>query len=153
MPARDWQKNRLRRATRILALTLVALNLNAGPAEATTDREQALHELINQARVGRGLVELRLNDKLSKVARAHSADMAEGSRILYHSCLGCRLQSWNWSIAGENVGYANTISSVHRLLMESASHRANILRSPFRTVGVGVVARGGRLWVTQIFLG
>jgi uncharacterized protein YkwD len=153
MPARGWQKNRLRRATRILALTLVALNLNAGPAEATTDREQALHELINQARHGRGLVELRLSDKLSKVARTHSSDMAEGSKILYHSCLTCRLQSWNWSIAGENVGHANTIARVHRLLMESASHRANVLRSPFRTVGVGVVARGGRLWVTQIFLG
>jgi uncharacterized protein YkwD len=143
----------MRRATRIIALTLVALNLNAGPAEATTDREQALHELINRARDGRGLVELRLSDKLSKVARAHSSDMADGGKILYHSCLTCRLQSWNWSIAGENVGYAGTIARAHRLLMESPSHRANVLRSPFRTAGVGVVEKGGRLWVTEIFLG
>lgn len=143
----------MRRATRILAFTLVALNLNAGPAEATTDRERALHELINQVRDGRGLVELRLSDKLSKVARAHSSDMADGGKILYHSCLTCRLQSWNWSIVGENVGYAGTIARVHRLLMESPSHRANVLRSPFRTAGVGVVEKGGRLWVTEIFLG
>jgi uncharacterized protein YkwD len=143
----------MRRASRILALTLVAVTLNAGPAEATTEREQALHELINQARTSRGLADLRLSDRLSKIARGHSAHMAEGGKVLYHSCLTCRLDSWNWSIAGENVGNAGTIARVHRLFMQSASHRANVLREPFRSVGVGVVEKGGRLWVTQIFLG
>jgi uncharacterized protein YkwD len=143
----------VRRASRVAVLTLVAISLNAGPAAATSDREQGLHDLINQARTSKGLGDLRLSDRLSKIARAHSADMADGAKVLYHSCLTCRLDSWEWSIAGENVGVAGTVGRVHRLFMQSPSHRANVLRSPFRTVGVGVVEKGGRLWVTEIFLG
>jgi uncharacterized protein YkwD len=143
----------MRRATRILALMLFAVSLNAAPAAASTDREQELHHLINQARTSKGLGDLRLSERLSKIARAHSADMASGGKVLYHSCLTCRLDSWDWSVAGENVGTAGAIGRVHRLFMQSPSHRANVLRSPFRTVGVGVVEKGGRLWVTQIFLG
>jgi uncharacterized protein YkwD len=152
MPA-GGPENRMRRALRVLVLTLVALSLNTGPAAATTDKEQALHGFINEARNSKALGHLRLSDRLSKIARTHSADMADGGKVLYHSCLTCRIESWDWSIAGENVGTAGTIGRVHRLFMQSASHRANILRSPFRTVGVGVVEKGGRLWVTQIFLG
>ena len=152
MPA-GGPENRMRRALRVLVLTLVALSLNSGPAAATTDKEHALHQFINEARNSQGLGDLRLSDRLSKIARAHSAEMADGGKALYHSCLTCRIDSWDWSIAGENVGTAGTIGRVHRLFMQSPSHRANILRSPFRTVGVGVVERGGRLWVTQIFVG
>lgn len=143
----------MRRASRALVLAFVAVSLSAGPAAGTSDREQALHELINQARTSKGLGDLRLSDRLSKIARAHSADMANGGKVLYHSCLTCRLDSWDWSIAGENVGTAGTVSRVHRLFMESPSHRANILRGPFRSVGVGIVEKGGRLWITEIFLG
>jgi uncharacterized protein YkwD len=143
----------MRQATRILALTLFAVCLNTAPAQASTDREQELHQLINQARSSKALGDLRLSERLSKIARAHSADMASGGRVLYHSCLTCRLSSWDWSVAGENVGMAGTIGRVNRLFMQSSSHRANVLRSPFRTVGVGVVEKGGRLWVTEIFLG
>jgi uncharacterized protein YkwD len=152
MPA-GGPENRMWRALRVLVLTLVALSLNAGPAAATTDKEQALHGFINEARNSKGLGHLRLSDRLSKIARTHSADMADGGKVLYHSCLTCRIESWDWSIAGENVGTAGTIGRVHRLFMQSPSHRANILRSPFRTVGVGVVEKGGRFWVTQIYLG
>lgn len=143
----------MRRALRVLVLTLVALSLNIGPASATSEREQALHQLINEARNSKGMADLRLSDRLSKIARAHSADMADGGKVLYHSCLTCRLDSWDWSIAGENVGTAGSIDRVHRLFMQSPSHRANVLRYPFRSAGIGVVEEGGRLWVTQIFLG
>jgi uncharacterized protein YkwD len=153
MPARAGARGPMRRASRVLVLALVAVSLSAGPAGGTTGREGSLHDLINQARTSRGLGDLRLNDRLSKIARAHSADMADGGKVLYHSCLTCRLGSWEWSIAGENVGTAGSVSRVHRLFMQSASHRANILRGGFRSVGVGIVERGGRLWVTQIFLG
>src|ERR687892_2417306 len=148
-----WVGELMRRVSRVVALALIAVSLSAAPAAATTEREKVLHDLINQARSSKGLGDLRLNDRLSKIARAHSADMSTGGKVLYHSCLTCRLDSWDWSIAGENVGTAATIGRVHRLLMQSPSHRANVLRSPFRTVGVGVVEKGGRLWVTQIFLG
>ncbi len=142
----------MRWAARVVALALVVFSLAVTRAGATMPRE-ALHDLINEARASRGLPQLRLNDRLSKLAHAHSVDMAQGRKVLYHSCLTCRLQSWDWRMAGENVGTAGTVARVHRLFMQSPSHRANVLRPGFRTVGLGIVDAGGRLWVTQVFLG
>jgi uncharacterized protein YkwD len=143
----------VRWAARVVTLALLVSSFAAiTPAKAATPRE-ALHALINEARASRGLSPLRLNDRLSKLAHAHSVDMADGSKVLYHSCLTCRLQSWDWRMAGENVGTAGTVARVHRLFMQSPSHRANVLRPGFRTVGLGIVDSGGRLWVTQVFLG
>jgi uncharacterized protein YkwD len=148
VPARDGMKW----AARVVALALVTFSFAVTPSGATTPRE-ALHDLINETRASRGLPQLRLNDRLSKLAHAHSVDMAQGRKVLYHSCLTCRLQSWDWRMAGENVGTAGTVARVHRLFMLSRSHRANVLRPGFRTVGLGIVDAGGRLWVTQVFLG
>jgi uncharacterized protein YkwD len=75
--------------------------------------------------------------------------MADAVR-LFHSCLECRRGSGSAALA-ENVGVGDTLGKVHNALMASSSHRKNILSSRFRTVGVGVVRSGGRVWVTQLF--
>jgi uncharacterized protein YkwD len=152
VPAPVGSSESVRWAARVVTLALLVSSFAITPAKAATPRE-ALHDLINAARASRGLSPLRLNDRLSKLAHAHSVDMAAGSKVLYHSCLTCRLQSWDWRMAGENVGTAGTVARVHRLFMLSPSHRANVLRPGFRTVGLGIVDVGGRLWVTQVFLG
>ena len=56
-----------------------------------------------------------------------------------------------WKTLGENVGYAGSVKKVHRAFMNSAGHRANILRSAYRHIGVGVVKKGGRIWATVVF--
>jgi uncharacterized protein YkwD len=45
----------------------------------------------------------------------------------------------------------DTLKVVHRALMDSSSHRANILNKSYDRVGVGIVRRGGRTWITQLF--
>jgi uncharacterized protein YkwD len=57
------------------------------------------------------------------------------------------------SALAENVGVGDSLEKIHSALMASASHRRNILSSSHQRVGIGVVSRGGRLWVTQLFAG
>jgi len=122
---------------------------HSGTAVATTSTEHRGHELINSARSPRGLNGLRLSSALSKRAHRHSAHMAESGR-LFHSCLNCRRGSGSRALA-ENVGVGDTVKVVHRALMASSSHRANILNESYDRVGVGIVRRGGRTWITQLF--
>jgi uncharacterized protein YkwD len=132
---------------------LVAGGPAASPAGATTDSENKLFALINRARENHDRRPLRLSQSLSRKAHRHSGRMADEGTIFHHSCLSCLLSSWDWDVIGENVGMGSTLRSVHRALMDSRPHRRNILRRAFTRVGVGVVRSGGRVWVTEIFLG
>jgi len=59
-----------------------------------------------------------------------------------------------YSYAGENLAGASTVSSAHTNLMNSSGHRANILKSNYTKVGIGVVSGGpyGKMFV-QMFNG
>jgi uncharacterized protein YkwD len=46
-----------------------------------------------------------------------------------------------------------TVQRVHKMFMRSAGHRSNVLRGGFSKVGIGVLPRGGRVWVTVMFYG
>ena len=72
-----------------------------------------------------------------------------GQRTLFHSTSYATMCCW--AAVAENVGTGYTVRGVHRALMRSAPHRANILNRRMRQVGVGVVFSGGRLWVTEVF--
>jgi uncharacterized protein YkwD len=77
--------------------------------------------------------------------------MAEAGR-LFHSCLTCSRAS-GMSAQAENVGVGDSLKKIHSALMASASHRQNILSGSHQRIGIGVVSKGGRLWVTQLFAG
>lgn len=133
-----------------LLIGLTALVSIAGPAAATTTQEVAVHSLIDRARVNRGLPPLVLNGELSQLAHRHSLRMAQQRRLFHTPCLECRIPIATWTMLGENVGSGGSIRRIHRTLMRSTPHRQNVLGG-FDAVGVGVVERGGRFWVTQIF--
>ncbi|MGH2684421.1 MAG: CAP domain-containing protein [Actinomycetota bacterium] len=121
--------------------------LPSGTASATTAQERTLHQMVNGARAAHGLRPLRLSQRISRRAHRHSMKMAR-SRTLFHSCVSCKYRS-----AGENVGVARSMNRVHNMMMNSAHHRANILSTRFHRSGFGVVKRGGRYWVTEVFVG
>jgi uncharacterized protein YkwD len=137
----------------VVAGLLVAGGPSASPVLATTSAEKDLFALVNRARVKRDRPRLQLSQSLSRKAHRHSARMADEGSIFHHSCLSCLLSSWDWDAIGENVGVGSTVRSVHRALMDSRPHRRNILGRAFTKIGVGVVRSGGRVWVTEIFLG
>ena len=128
--------------------------------------ERKFVDLINEERASRGLSTLSVNPVLVKVARDHSQEMwaknyfdhkspTEGLRTPMDRYLRALGRKPTWAYLGENLFYC-TVADVargHRALMRSPDHRANILNSRFREVGVGVfVAPDGQFFVTELFL-
>jgi uncharacterized protein YkwD len=151
-PASAKAVRRLLAATLVAALLLTGL-AGAEPALAARPREQELLNLVNEARGGAGLGPLALNARLSRMARKHSRHMAADRTLYHHSCLSCRFKGRRWRVLGENVGTGGSVLKVHLMMMGSEAHRANILGGAYTRVGVGVVGRGRRVWVTEIFWG
>ena len=85
------------------------------------------------------------------VARRHSWHMAEQNKLFHTPDSTLAKRVTHWRVLGENVGVGSTVKSLHRAFMDSAGHRANALYSPFRHVGVGVVRKHDRIWVTFVF--
>jgi uncharacterized protein YkwD len=75
--------------------------------------------------------------------------MAREGAVFHRPCLTCRIPPAD--AVGENVGMGGSLRRIHRMMMRSGGHRHNLLGN-FDAVGVGVVKRGGRFWVTEIFL-
>ncbi len=108
--------------------------------------------LLNKVRRHAGLHALRLNPTLTHVAGGHSRDMVRHGYFAHDSLNGAspfdrilgahyvpRNGSW-W--LGENIGYGGgplaTPAALVRMWMHSPPHRANILSSHFRAIGVGI---------------
>ena len=134
-----------------LCAALVLSAVGSTTAVATSSQENQLHSMINGARASNGMGRLSLSDSLSRRAHRHSERMADAGSI-FHSCLDCGKRR-SYSTMAENVGVGGSLGVVHDALMASSGHRANILGSSFQRVGVGVVRRGGRVWVTELFAG
>ncbi len=130
------------------ALVAAAAFAGAAPVSAGTTREARMVAKINTARADHGLPALRTSPELMAAARAHTVAMA-AQRTLFHTASFATLCCW--SSVAENVGRGFTVRGVHRSLMRSAPHRANILNGRMRQVGVAVVSAGGQLWVTEVF--
>ena len=131
-----------------VAVTAAIALVGAAPASAVTTREAAFLTKINNARATNGLPPLRLATDLSSHARQHSREMASAVTLFHtanFSSICC------WSAIAENVGTGDSVRGVHRAFMRSSTHRSNILDRRMRQVGVGIVATGGRVWVTEIF--
>jgi uncharacterized protein YkwD len=127
--------------------TVVALALPASAADAGAEGDFVSR--INAARSAAGLAPLSVAPDLVAVARAHSSDMAAKNTLFHNPNLATDVT--NWVAIGENVGVGGTVAAIHDAFMASPAHRANILKSTYTQVGVGVVAAGGNLWVTEVF--
>jgi uncharacterized protein YkwD len=112
--------------------------------------ERLFSRLMNAARERADLPRLSLDPEASKVARKHTWEMAQRN-LLHHTPSSSLVRRvTRWEILGENVGVGGTVDSIHHAFMDSPPHRANILYSKFRHVGVGVKKSSGRIWVTVI---
>jgi uncharacterized protein YkwD len=122
------------------------------------DLEAEMLELVNRERVAAGLRPLVADTELLPVARAHSVDMFARRYFSHYTPEGRspfdRISDArvSFTIAGENLALAPTLTMAHNGLMNSPGHRANILRPEFGRVGIGIMDGGIRgLMVTQNF--
>jgi uncharacterized protein YkwD len=118
---------------------------------------------MNAARASHGLPPLRLDRKLTRAARAHSADMLRRGYFA-HGRVAPRLRAFHVRApsVGENlawgIGSMATAESVVARWLASPRHRAILLRRGFRRVGIGAltgtfVGNSGALVVTADFAG
>jgi hypothetical protein len=150
--------NWLKRATAVVTVTLfIAPGTSALAAEPRTGAESAAEQdfqaLANSSRSQSGLGPLSGSPGWLEHARNHSEEMAASNSIFHDSNLAAEATTLGcWSRIGENVGMGPSVNAIHNALMNSPTHRANIL-GDFDAVGVGVeISADGTIWVTQRFL-
>ena len=120
--------------------------------------ETQMFNMVNSEREKRGIGKLTWRSEVLGIAREHAKDMWERSYFGHYSPegedVGDRLDRANISyrIAGENLALAPTLQTAHNGLMNSEGHRANILDTDFKRMGIGVIDNGvyGKMFV-QVF--
>ena len=153
-----WRPRFLQAAASSILLLLVSVigapALAAAPRTgAESAAEQEFLSLANSARSQSALAALAGSSGWQGHARDHSDEMAASNSIFHDSnlsneaaTLGC------WTKVGENVGRGPSVGAIHNGLMNSPTHRANIL-GDFDALGVGVkISAEGTVYVTQRFL-
>ncbi|MDQ3661313.1 MAG: CAP domain-containing protein [Actinomycetota bacterium] len=142
----------------VTAAVISGTLLSAAPAGAQREKcwhhyrsERAFAKKVNLARSNKRVPRLQLDKQLTVVARRHSWEMAKRNNLVHTPDSTLARRVTNWRVLGENIGVGGTVKSLHRAFMDSAPHRANALYSPFRHVGVGVIRRNDRIWVTFVF--
>jgi uncharacterized protein YkwD len=119
----------------------------------TSAYQRNVQTYVNAHRRANGRVQLALHWALNSAAQSHANDMARMGRMTHTgsdgSNGGTRITraGFRWSMWGENVavGYGSS-SAVVYAWMNSSGHRANILNSGFRYMGVGVTFARGTVW-------
>jgi uncharacterized protein YkwD len=125
-----------------------------------TAQEKTVFELTNKEREEANLKPFKLSPLLTKVARAHSNNMASQQKLSHFldgkgpdtrmKEAGYKFSNWaeniyfgadNPKVAGESVKW----------WMNSKGHRANILGKNLRETGIGVVRKDGKAYFTQVF--
>lgn len=149
-----------------LTLRTVPVNSNekgALPFKVTNstprpDLEAEMLLMVNRERLAAGLKPLEADPEMLPVARAHSVDMFERGYFSHDTPEGrdpfgrMSVAGVSFTIAGENLALAPTLTMAHTGLMNSPGHRANILRPEFGRVGIGIMDGGIRgLMITQNF--
>ena len=114
-------------------------------------------DLVNADRTANGVAELTWSSALTAVGLEYAEEMYTGGFFAHVSSrtgdVGDRLLSHDisFTFAGENLALAPSVDEVHRGLMNSPGHRANILSRDFTHIGIGVVEGPIGLIVVQVF--
>ena len=142
----------------------------AGAAPDPTASGAEFFGLLNQTRAGNARAELSRDPGLDALALAwstHMADVYDATGVVYtagvNDCSkialchrpdlthGLDVIEPNWQGGAENIGVGGDVQSLHNALVSSPGHFANMIGN-YNRVGVGVVVRGDRMWVTFDFL-
>ena len=121
----------------------------------TADLEASLLSMMNRERVRRAIQPLPQDERLQRCARRHSEAMAERG-LLAHWLPETRGD--DCPAARQNIVMDRTLCGAHQQLMESPSHRRNILDKDATACGVGVSAAEvmpgvSLFYITQEFTG
>jgi uncharacterized protein YkwD len=121
-----------------------------GAMAPATQLQTALLDQVNTLRAGHGLARLRLSPALTAAANAHSSEMARVGYFSHNSANGASFFSrigqfypqrgfHSWTV-GENLLWGvPDVGALRafRLWLNSPPHRANLLSTRWREIGIG----------------
>ena len=136
----------MRRSFAALVAVLVLVVVACGSPESN----QAA-ALLNQFRARYQRPALPRSVELDIKAKNQAQSMANAGKIFHSSNLATGV-SPGWMLIGENVAMAPSVSTAEKALEGSAPHRSNMLNPAFTEMGIGVVVRGGRVYLVQVFV-
>ncbi len=141
--------HRPRRVAAIVGVAIAAALAGQGPAGAASADEARLVGLSNALRASVGAPALVVDESLSSVARTWAATMAAAGTISHNPSLSSQVPGW--TKLAENVGMGPDLETVHRALVASRPHYANLTDPELTRIGVGVVTRGTTVFVVEDF--
>lgn len=116
-------------------------------AEMNTLGPQEILRLVNEERRSQGLKDLSFNHTLNQSALAKAEDMVKKDYFDHTGPDGSKPWDWidrnqyKYIFVGENLAMNFTSAeAVHKALMDSASHRKNILNERYIEVGMAVIS-------------
>ena len=144
-----------------LAVFAFAGSATGAQAGTPSSSEASLLRTINGVRTSRGLAPLRVDLRLVRAARGHSADMMRRQYFAHGSVAGRALAAGaRGPVFGEDLAWGTAVTAqwVVDQWLASPAHRAVLLRPGFRRVGIGIVfgtfaGHGGAAVVTADFAG
>lgn len=118
---------------------------STGIVSASQITEMSVLELVNQARIDKGLKPLETNEKLFKIASDKADDMIGNDYFSHTSPEGTTPWFWfekekyDYKFAGENLAINfSSAEEQQKAWMESETHRKNILDPNYREIGIAV---------------
>lgn len=133
-------------------MATVVLTFMPASAVTTGTYESQVISSTNLVRSQHHLVKVSSQSCVDKYAESHARWMAK-YRKLQHQSMSRILKACNLRRVAENIAYGFTSgTSVVNAWMNSSGHRANLLNSKMRYIGVGAVQDSrGVWWVSQVF--
>jgi hypothetical protein len=106
--------------------------------------------LVNKERRANGLNALEIDPKLQMMARRYSQEMIDNNFFSHTSPVSGELLDRvtaagvddGWLLAGENLAGAPTVESAFQGLMNSPTHKDNILEPKYTRIGIGAIDGG-----------
>ena len=129
----------------------------------SSSSERDLVALTNRTRASAGIKALKVSSALTSIARWRSKDMSKRDYFSHdiprYGSVFKKLDAtgYCYALAGENIGW-NTYpddlatGAIHKMLMDSSSHRRNILGKAWDVMGVGAYkGSDGKMVWTVLF--
>ena len=119
--------------------------------------EEKMLEMVNGERTSRGLKALKMDEEARRAARDYGKYLFKTGAFSHIDLEGKgpadRMKNYDitFMMAGENLAYAPNLEEAHNGLMNSQSHRENVLHPFFGRVGIGVIDGGsyGKIYVQE----
>ena len=133
-------------------VALVGVPVASGATQKELSGQSVLLSEMNAARADHGLAPLRVSQVLARPARSHSVYLARTGKLDHDGADGkpfyVRLYRAGYSkkkTVGENLGISSgcetdLAKTMVRMWLDSPGHRANLLSTRFKAVGLAVVA-------------